>query len=91
MFDSRGLRFGVQYEIARLVSRGAFSYEDIVLYNLQRLTGPNAVAVPKTAEVFTINRPLPEKMKDAHAQAFAKEFAAKARFLTHSLSNKIRN
>lgn len=52
-FDKRNLPYGVQYEIARLITMG-FRYDQILMVDLDKLQkeGSNATAAPKTAKVL---------------------------------------
>ncbi|KDQ17068.1 hypothetical protein BOTBODRAFT_30455 [Botryobasidium botryosum FD-172 SS1] len=47
LMDGRKLAWGVQWEVARLVSCGLFKWEDIPPAELDKLTGSNAEAGPK--------------------------------------------
>ncbi|KDQ15608.1 hypothetical protein BOTBODRAFT_157888 [Botryobasidium botryosum FD-172 SS1] len=49
-FDARKLSWGVQWEIARLVSHGLFAWDDIRLDLLDDLKGTNANAAPKVVK-----------------------------------------
>jgi hypothetical protein len=77
-FD-RNLCYGVQYEIARLVTLGCFRYKDLCTDLLCNLSGPNAEAAPKTAEALAeifvdgklkedavFSKAVPSKVRDSH-------------------------
>lgn len=49
--DSLGLAYGVQYELARGVSREAWQWEDLTYDKLVRLQGSNAIAAPLVTKV----------------------------------------
>ena len=46
LFNKHKLPWGVQWEIARLVSSGKLKYGEIPVPELMKLRGPNAVAAP---------------------------------------------
>ncbi|KAL4070840.1 RNA dependent RNA polymerase-domain-containing protein [Scleroderma citrinum] len=51
-FDAREIRFGVQWQIARLVTLGHIAYKEIPIPTLDKLTGPNQSAAPLVDELF---------------------------------------
>lgn len=52
LMDSEKIAWGVQYELARGVSRKAWGWGDVTAEKLQRLKGINFEAAPKVAEVM---------------------------------------
>ncbi|KAG6336122.1 hypothetical protein ID866_2960 [Astraeus odoratus] len=51
-FDTKEIRFGVQWQIARQVTLGHMTYEDIVVPELDKLKGPNRIAAPLVERLF---------------------------------------
>ncbi|KIO08385.1 hypothetical protein M404DRAFT_997314 [Pisolithus tinctorius Marx 270] len=51
-FDAKGIRYGVQWQIARLVTMGHMSYEDVAIPELDRLKGPNQLAAPLVDNLY---------------------------------------
>lgn len=50
--DRQKIAWGVQYEIARGVTRGLWSWEDVTPEKLRALRGSNAEAAPKVPSLF---------------------------------------
>ena len=71
-FDKLG--FGVQFEIARLHTRGLLKYENVSIPALSSLMGPNATAAPNTAQFLKL---CDNHENETYAHAFAKEMAVK--------------
>jgi hypothetical protein len=69
-----GVPYGVQFEIARLVSLKRLEYEDISSTILLTLQGLNAQAAPETARKFVEAGTSVDHVQDP---AFAREAAAK--------------
>ncbi|KAF8897616.1 RNA dependent RNA polymerase-domain-containing protein [Infundibulicybe gibba] len=76
-YDKRSLPYGVQYEIARLVSRGRIRHDQILLEDLDEIAklGSNAQAVPRTAQIL-LARYTTATESGPHS-TFSKEMAAK--------------
>ncbi|KAH8114962.1 RNA dependent RNA polymerase-domain-containing protein [Phellopilus nigrolimitatus] len=75
-FDKRELSFGVQWEIARLVSAGRLKYGDIPVAVLDKLKGTNTNAAPQVVRLL-----LPDavaKESTQFAAAVKEELQAKA-------------
>jgi hypothetical protein len=51
-YFENSLCYGVQYEIARLVSLGCLKYDQLTTIYLDQLRGSNADAAPKTVRVL---------------------------------------
>lgn len=51
-FDTKGIRYGVQWQIARLVTIGHITYEDIAIPELDKLRGPNQFAAPLVDNLY---------------------------------------
>lgn len=77
LLKAKQLAWGVQFEIARLVSKGYLAPKDISSEKLEQLRGSNVDAAARVAQVFADN------VVDSSAldQAFAKEVAASVRLL----------
>jgi hypothetical protein len=73
----RGLGYGVQFEIARLVSQGHLEYNHILVADLDKLKGSNKEAVPKVAQVL-LKVAADQREAEIHKTVFAKEMSAKA-------------
>lgn len=68
--------YGVQFEMARLVSMNRLNYDDISSTVLATLKGTNAQAAPETARKFVEVGTSSDNLPDP---AFAREAAAKVR------------
>ncbi|KAI6047736.1 RNA dependent RNA polymerase-domain-containing protein [Pisolithus marmoratus] len=55
-FDTKGIRYGVQWQIARLVTIGHITYEDVAIPELDKLKGPNQFAAPLVDNLYGGNR-----------------------------------
>lgn len=53
LMDQLGIAWGVQYEIARGVSRGWWSWSDVTLPNLEKLRGQSKDAALKVPQVLS--------------------------------------
>lgn len=51
-FDKREIRFGVQWQIARLVTLGHITYDDVPVPALDTLKGPNQSTAPLVDKLF---------------------------------------
>ncbi|KAF9465114.1 RNA dependent RNA polymerase-domain-containing protein [Collybia nuda] len=72
---SAGVSYGVQFEMARLVSMKRLDYDYISSAILETLKGTNAQAAPETARKFIDADTSPDSLPDP---AFAREAAAKS-------------
>lgn len=64
--DLRRNSWGVQYEIARGVSKGDFTWSDVTSDKLDQLTGPNAEAAPKVYDVILGRQPSARVVNKEH-------------------------
>lgn len=51
-FDTKEIRYGVQWQIARLVTIGHITYEDVAIPELDKLRGPNQFAAPLVDNLY---------------------------------------
>ncbi|KAF9532775.1 RNA dependent RNA polymerase-domain-containing protein [Crepidotus variabilis] len=72
LFDKLGIKWGVRFEIARLVSSGRLKETDVKEEKLRQLVGLNAVSGPRIAQIFT-NEAAEKATVD---QSIAREMAA---------------
>ncbi|KAF8517651.1 RNA dependent RNA polymerase-domain-containing protein [Gautieria morchelliformis] len=68
-FNKYQLSWGVQWEIARLVSSQKLRYDDIPLYVIKKLAGPNAVAAPRVERLLR-----PQKGEGRYRQTYEEAF-----------------
>ena len=64
--DLRRNSWGVQYEIARGVSKGDFAWSDVTSEKLDLLTGSNAEAAPKVYDVILGRQPSARVVNKEH-------------------------
>jgi RNA-dependent RNA polymerase len=78
MMNQKGIKLGVAYEIARLISRDYITNDDITSAKLDALQGKNSEAAPKVLN--TLQGPSSGEAKTlASHPAFLREKAAKVR------------
>jgi hypothetical protein len=76
LFNSRGICFGVQLEIARLISSERIQWEQISIPAVKDLEGENRAAAPLVEE-----RLLFREMSATYKENFADELTAKVRLV----------
>jgi len=76
-FDKREIRFGVQWQIARLVTLGHITYEDVLVPALDALKGPNQSTAPLVDKLFC--RSVNEANDSGTSGFFSKEKEATVR------------
>ena len=78
LFDKYKLAWGVQWEIARLVSSQKLQYDQILIDDLRKLEGPNAVAAPLVEQLL-----LPQKRdmryRRRYEEAYERELNTRVR------------
>lgn len=82
-FDKREIRFGVQWQIARLVTLGHITYDDVPVPALDTLKGPNQSTAPLVDKLF---RRSVNEANEGTSGFFSKEKEATVRF---TLPNEI--
>ncbi|KIK68052.1 hypothetical protein GYMLUDRAFT_216523 [Collybiopsis luxurians FD-317 M1] len=87
--DCRNLPWGVEWEIARLVSIGKFGYEDFEISGLDKLKneGSNAKAVP-LVEKLLVKKTANESSSSVDTQLFGNEYRARFPYQELDLEDK---